>query len=268
MVRENQIIVDGDNEDYICLSCDKRTFPSAAGLLQHCRNNGLHRGEWCERCQWLFVSPSAWTAHVRSSDLHAVCTFCGIDAADREALSTHQSTEHKYCADCEEHFVDKQKHRVAGHNRCRECGEEFTDINDLAIVGQRRNNAPKPQVASNLTIAPATHLPRSKECYGCLKKYSADSAVFDHLEYDVCASGVTGAMIDQWVFECYQHRAYTNDWDDEYRYRCPVCDNHFEYISALLRHAESPACEAGQEFCLKKMKAYVERKVSEYEESN
>lgn len=40
-----------------------------------------------------------------------------------------------------------------------------------------------------------------------------------------------------------------------------------EYISALLRHAERPACEAGQETCLRKMKAYIEKKVSECGES-
>lgn len=67
-------------------------------------------------------------------------------------------------------------------------------------------------------------------------------------------------MIDRWAFECYQSRAYTDDWDDDYRYRCPMCNNTFEYVSALLRHTESPACDAAEGKCLAK-------RVSEYEAS-
>lgn len=140
MARKNQIIVDDDDEDYICISCDGRTFSSEAGLLQHCRTNSLHHEEWCERCERLFVSPFARTAHVRSSDLHAVCAFCGTHAADQEALSTHQRRDHKYCAGCEEHFKDERTHRIARHYQCRECGDEFANSNNLTMVGQRRNN--------------------------------------------------------------------------------------------------------------------------------
>ncbi|KAL7940731.1 hypothetical protein V8C42DRAFT_336616 [Trichoderma barbatum] len=110
-----------------------------------------------------------------------------------------------------------------------------------------------------------THVQRSKECYGCCKKYAFDSAILDHLEYDTCPSGVTLANINRWAFECYQHRYHTHNWGDEYQYRCPRNHDNFKYVSALLRHTESPTCGASQERCIQKMKAYIEKKVRGFE---
>ena len=70
-------------------------------------------------------------------------------------------------------------------------------------------------------------------------------------------------MINEWAFECFQHKHYTNDWDDDYLYRCPTCDNNFKYVSALLRHAESRACSSNNQQSLGKMKRYIMTRVSE-----
>ena len=62
-----------------------------------------------------------------------------------------------------------------------------------------------------------------------------------HLEAGTCGSGVGRDEIDDWAF--HYSRAYTNNWNDYYRYQCPTCRENFRFVSALLQHVESRACE-------------------------
>ena len=65
-----------------------------------------------------------------------------------------------------------------------------------------------------------------------------------HLEADTCDSGWDCEDVREIAFECHLSYAYTNDDDYDYDYKCPNCDMDFTYISGLLQHAESDACDA------------------------
>ena len=62
-----------------------------------------------------------------------------------------------------------------------------------------------------------------------------------HLEAGTCNSGVGHDEIDDWAFD--GSRAYTNNWTDYYRYQCPTCAEDFRFVSGLLQHIESLACQ-------------------------
>ena len=131
MVRDNQITI--YNGEYVCEACD-REFTTEHGLFQHCRNARVHEGEWCERCEWLFVSPQAKLSHVQASLSHWVCSLCGVDEYEEDDLTTHQVNYHYYCRDCNCNFNSYRAHRIAYHNRCQKCDREFGSSNELVMV--------------------------------------------------------------------------------------------------------------------------------------
>ena len=134
MPRQNQILVDHARHRFLCLACDNRQFRSQQGLLQHCRTSSAHEDAWCERCNWLFVSPVALTAHLESSHNHWICEFCDEDEIGEDDLVSHQETEHYWCYHCDVSFDDYDEHRVDAHHRCHECTAEFRDDNQRDIV--------------------------------------------------------------------------------------------------------------------------------------
>lgn len=134
MARLNQVTVDHEGDRFICVSCNNRHFSSATGLFQHCRSSQLHRGEWCERCQWLFVNREARAAHIRHSSQHWSCSFCSRDLENKSELASHLINVHDYCSDCQLLCDDYTEHRVEEHHQCPECGEEFQNNNNLRMV--------------------------------------------------------------------------------------------------------------------------------------
>lgn len=65
-----------------------------------------------------------------------------------------------------------------------------------------------------------------------------------HLEAGSCSSGTTAGVVDQLAHQCYQSDSYVSD-EEEYDFRCPECETVFLWMSGLLQHAESNACEVG-----------------------
>lgn len=121
------------NDRFFCTPCGRHFF-SATGLFQHCSSSRLHRGEWCGRCQWLFVNEQARTNHVQASDRHGVCSFCSEDLENKSELAGHLINVHGYCSDCQLVCEDYTEHRVEEHHQCRDCGEEFQNRNNLYMV--------------------------------------------------------------------------------------------------------------------------------------
>lgn len=61
-------------------------------------------------------------------------------------------------------------------------------------------------------------------------------------------SGTTFAKQHRWVCVqvlLHQSRLYTNDWEDDYKYRCPDCDKNLPKVGGLLQHTETLAYAAG-----------------------
>ncbi|KAH0829781.1 hypothetical protein AYO21_06737 [Fonsecaea monophora] len=262
MPRENQALIDVEGVEFVCISCDEREFDSEQALLQHCQAARCHQDEWCDRCQWLFISTQAHEQHTRDSQNHWVCSKCGTDEPEESSLRAHMETKHSFCYDCQANFAGVSKHRVQFHNRCSICDEEFANENEVRMV--RGNVNIKPQ---NMFLIDAPqkhakiHTPRQNKCYGCERKFKSPSGILIHLESTTCDSEVTQVDIDKWAFSCHRSNLYTNGWYDEFRYRCPSCDDSFPKVSGLLQHVETAACGAGYNGILEKLTRYIKRQV-------
>jgi predicted RNA-binding Zn-ribbon protein involved in translation (DUF1610 family) len=65
-----------------------------------------------------------------------------------------------------------------------------------------------------------------------------------HLEAGFCSSGTTAGLVDHLARQCYQSGRYISD-EEDYDFKCPECKTVFLWMSGLLQHAESNACEVG-----------------------
>jgi rubredoxin len=142
-VRQNQASIGVEEKEFVCISCAERQFDTKEALIQHCRNVRGHKGEWCERCKWLFISAEGRKQHVRDSPNHWVCSKCGIDELEEESLRSHLETKHSFCCDCHSAFLDQGEHRVQLHNRCPICHEEFENENEVLMVSRNINISPR-----------------------------------------------------------------------------------------------------------------------------
>ena len=130
----NQICISDKDQEYICEACNGRPFVSGPALLQHCRQAAVHKGEWCDRCIWLFKSPLAYDKHLSKSKRHCICWVCGSDKFDQKDLARHMANRHLYCYDCNYCFDTLQEHRVESHRRCNSCCHEFGEEKSLVKV--------------------------------------------------------------------------------------------------------------------------------------
>ena len=89
----NQVLIDDDTEQFYCRPCE-RWFNTGHGALSHCRSASRHRDEWCETCQWLFVSPGALNDHLANSSNHHFCESCNEDFDGSSELSDHNADVH------------------------------------------------------------------------------------------------------------------------------------------------------------------------------
>lgn len=106
MTRENQIFVDEARGVYYCMPC-QRYFRSGKGAISHASTAAIHHGEWCDRCEWLFVSEEALDSHVDNSRFHCVCDVCNQDVGDCDDLDHHIRSSHDYCRDCGKGFGNR-----------------------------------------------------------------------------------------------------------------------------------------------------------------
>ena len=136
MARDNQLSINNETRTFFCRPCD-RYFNTVDGALNHCRNAQTHDGEWCELCEWLFVSEAACQTHFNNSSRHNFCDQCNLDLNTYRELEDHDADNHYLCAQCHEYFNDQEElddHDVDAHGMCRECGEYFSNDNNLKQV--------------------------------------------------------------------------------------------------------------------------------------
>ncbi len=163
--------------------------------------------------------------HVTNSACHNICHSCNIDYSN---------------------WSDLNVHNVNVHHECTECNERFVNENNLREVPYDPTTLP---FGSNTGLTPLehkrVHLPLKYECLGCDRWFSEFSAMMLHLESGNCESGVDCDDIDDWVIDYWGFKFgdYTNDWTDYYKFCCPSCDNEFRFVSGLLQHIASQACD-------------------------
>lgn len=82
-----------------------------------------------------------------------------------------------------------------------------------------------------------------------------------HLESGNCESGTELHDINTWVFDDFGCRQYTNQWTDYYQFCCPTCSNTFRYISGLMQHIESNACDQNAKMTTHQFKSLIDQKI-------
>ncbi|KAH7308488.1 hypothetical protein B0I35DRAFT_442053 [Stachybotrys elegans] len=209
--------------------CDPcgRYFGSEDALDQHLRTSSNHG--YCSRCNRVFNSQSSRRQHIETSSRHNICIRCpnGEDFRTKDELDRHAETAHYACNACDREFRGADglwKHDESVHNMCRECKQYF-------------------QSPSNLKNHQKTHAEKTITCPGCNNLFGSESAMVLHLEAGGCGSGVDEEDISDLAFECYQASKYTTGDGSDYDFECPTCETPFAFISGLLQHVESDACE-------------------------
>jgi hypothetical protein len=137
MTRENQALINVEEDEFVCVSCDEREFDTEEALLQHCQNARCHKSESCKRCRWLFISTKACEQHIQDSQNHWICSECSVDQPEELDLRVHMETSHSICYDCQSRLANLGKHRVEQHNRCSICDQEFENENEVLMLSQR-----------------------------------------------------------------------------------------------------------------------------------
>ena len=109
MTRDNQVVISAPAGQYKCIPCD-REFNSYNGLSNHCEKAAVHSygDQWCNRCDWLFVSETARRAHIESSSHHHLCPVadCNCDFVEASGLVEHIVAVHYFCIECKTYFAD------------------------------------------------------------------------------------------------------------------------------------------------------------------
>src|SRR5882757_2013038 len=106
MTRNNQLYVDEGRRVCYCRSCN-RHFNDYLGALTHCRDSQVHRGEWCRRCEWLFVSSTARDSHIKNSSCHNLCHCCNVDFRTSDELEEHNLSTHNRRDRCHQHPLNR-----------------------------------------------------------------------------------------------------------------------------------------------------------------
>lgn len=78
-----------------------------------------------------------------------------------------------------------------------------------------------------------------------------------HLESGICASGADCEKLDRFAYLCYQWKAYTNGWNEYYKYKCPDCQTVFRHLSGLFQHVESDACNQKFDGGIGKLESFI-----------
>ena len=266
---------DDDYTNYRCGPCD-RDFNSRRALYDHCGNAAVHYGQWCGRCERLFVNQAAREGHVSKSKFHRLCWYCDVDCVDSEERDDHMFDFHFQCLECSVRETSSRRlswHMEDAHHYCSLCERFFGTENNLRQVGGgeefalKRDRIPLTPKDSSILFLPSSdallihvachqlltcllaihqhqkiHVPRNLQCYGCDRYFATTSAMMIHLESGTCDCGIDRHELDRLAYKCYQSRDYTNGWNDYYRYRCPHCDFTFRFVSGLFQHVESEAC--------------------------
>lgn len=77
------------------------------------------------------------------------------------------------------------------------------------------------------------------KCYACHGTFESKAAMILHLERETCESGVKLRHVHYYAEDCETSEWYLDDWGG---YKCPACDKPFEYMSGLVKHAETDNC--------------------------
>lgn len=172
------------NEHCYCKPC-ALFFAKREGLQQHCA--ALHPLT-CGICCRKFAKIDALRAHARSTS-HSLCQECGRYFINPSALDQHQKSFHRsqfHCCDCDRDFVDELALNQHLHTKihqkpvtypCSKCKRSF-----------------KSKDALNQHLASLIHKPLSDiKCVAsmqCKGRFSAPSAMIQHLESGACCSGL------------------------------------------------------------------------------
>ncbi|TKA57201.1 hypothetical protein B0A53_01157 [Rhodotorula sp. CCFEE 5036] len=249
-------------EEYTCYDCNY-SYQDRDDLDDHLDYHHFA----CLSCDQTYSSQAARRSHWANSRAHSFCTLCDTFHDNDNELHAHKQQEHYRCQNCSTWFASE----LGRHEHARQAHAK------LYCVSHRR--AFQTPANYNAHMHSAEHVGRNQPCpFQCGRMFPDRSAVALHLEAGSCSSGVTRAMIDNFMRTHDQQRlvtapqpmliegpasnsktstilnahlssprhAYT-DVDDANReklYKCPnkACNRPFTTLSGVIQHAEYGGC--------------------------
>jgi hypothetical protein len=231
-----------------CDDCD-RWFGSWNALNQHRRNSPRHA--YCFDCEEEHYTWNRLERHYRESYDHNWCEICQADFDDEEDLDEHREDDHEQCPRCDAWLKDQaayELHAEDTHWWCKPCDRFFNSGHNLEA---HRNSS--------------IHKTKDFKCPFCPRMAVSSSAMIAHLESGTCRSGITRAMIDDWVARNDPNHTWTNPsrmisngtstklasspvWIASEQafnhhtgmYDCYFCSADFRYLQQLNQHLASP----------------------------
>lgn len=96
---------------YDCADCDKLFYTGRIARDQHCQATGHAPPQFeCDTCNFCFDDEYDRCDHM-NLEMHwgrgaPECRFCFVRAVTDAEIKEHESTSHKYCADCDRQFMN------------------------------------------------------------------------------------------------------------------------------------------------------------------
>ncbi|GAA5955971.1 hypothetical protein JCM8115_004376 [Rhodotorula mucilaginosa] len=174
---------DSDTDDFVCDDCDL-SFYRKSQLMRH-----LGDAHWyCSSCDQTFGSMEARRRHWANASAHRgqFCNLCDCLIPAYEDMATDESERHWPCQGCDLIFATE-----GGHNRHGQQDHPWCHTHKRAFRSQANYEA---------HMRSSAHVGRRQPCpFGCGHNFADRSSVAQHLEAGTCSSGVTRAMVDQFL---------------------------------------------------------------------
>ncbi|GAA5979024.1 hypothetical protein JCM10908_002778 [Rhodotorula pacifica] len=232
-------------QHYVCYDCNW-SFRDRGELDDHLEDDHF----CCLGCDQKYSSQAARRSHWANSRVHSFCTSCDTFHANDDQLRQHKHVEHYRCINCGTFFASE----LGRHEHARQAHTR------LYCVTHRQGFATPANY--NAHMRSAEHVGRNQPCpFSCGRMFPDRSTVALHLDGGACKSGITRAMIDNFMRTHDQQRLITSpqpmmidgpppvatmyaterSWNaGRQAYVCVLCNNSFKALHSLNAHLASP----------------------------
>ncbi|KAK2589667.1 hypothetical protein QQS21_012653 [Conoideocrella luteorostrata] len=248
-----------------CRICQTE-FRSGDDYKQHRRRDVC--GRFCEFCEKAFGTKAEFEQHLDEVDAHRYCEICDKYLHSMMGLLRHHERS-RYHRERAEHQQQTRPELMNGiqkpakitgitatvrlppthvsrgmqtYYQTSMSGTQTTPPINTSAMGTQTEACP---------ITDATNEIRDEDnqgiymdqCPKCSEEFESSGSMVLHWETGICTSGINDCLVDDLARTFFQGKQYVHDEPGELWYKCPTCQEECTYISALISHAESDACE-------------------------
>ncbi|KAH6958203.1 hypothetical protein DER45DRAFT_602958 [Fusarium avenaceum] len=207
---------------YDCADCDKLFYAGRVSGDQHCQATGHAPPQFeCDICNFCFDDEYDRCDHM-NLEMHwgrgaPECRFCFVRAVTDAEIKEHESTSHKYCADCDRQFMNLNN--IQQHLKSK--------IHRTTVV-----NCPFCRVRCGTATGLSHHLERGS----CPRIPFNREKLYRYIKHRDPAGLISNKEIEWQHLESPRHQ--------QSLYHCfnGPCRKEFKTLAALINHLESESC--------------------------